>query len=373
MSISKRIHERINKFWSKFSQTGVGNWFSAKTGQSLSNAEREANAFNSSEAQKARDWEEQQYLKYESPKAMMDQYQAAGLNPALMYEGYSPSTPMTDVSANSVSPNSETDVMSDLFQMITGAMTLKQSIDKNKAEISLIDAQKRNIESDTTGKDIDNSNKQRGYDLSFRLTEAEISEINQALKESDQRINESLQRIKESDVRIDEANKRIEVAGKQIELMDSEKDWYIAKTFVEQLNAETMRRIMPYVEAYQEAVIALTNAKTEKEQWQAQDYCVSSQRKILDYMLEEKLIDQGYYDELIKQMKNKTGMDVATGVVGMVSDLAVGVGLTMTGAGALKGLGKGAGVIIGAGSGIAHSASGAYSGSGAASSMTLGF
>lgn len=363
--------DKWRQFKNWFYNTGVGQWFGAKTGQTLSAAEQQANAFNAEEAQKARDWEEQQYLKYEAPKAMMDQYQAAGLNPALMYEGYSPSAPMTDVSANSVSPDSEAPIMRDIFGLVSGAMNLKMSMDKNRADISLIDAQKRNIESDTTGKDIDNSNKQRGYDLSFRLTEAEISEINQALKESDQRINESLQRIKESDVRIDEANKRIEVAGKQIELMDSEKELNIAKKFVEELNAEKMRKLMPYVESYQEAVIALTNAQTEKEQWQAQDYCVSSQRKILDYLLEEKLIDEGYYGEMIKQMKNKTGMDVATGVVGMISDIAVGVGLTMTGAGALKGLRKGAGVLISGASGISHSASGAYSGRGAASSMTL--
>lgn len=343
--------DKWRQFKNWFYNTGVGQWFGAKTGQTLSAAEQQANAFNAEEAQKARDWEEQQYLKYEAPKAMMDQYQQAGLNPALMYEGYSPSAPMTDVSANSVSPDSESPIMRDIFGLVSGAMNLKMSMDKNRADISLIDAQKRNIESDTTGKDIDNSNKQRGYDLSFQLTEAEISEINQALKESDQRINESLQRIKESDVRIDEANKRIEVAGKQIELMDSEKDLNIARKFVEDLNAEKMRRIMPYVEAYQEAVIALTNAQTEKEQWQAQDLCVSSQRKILDYLLEEKLIEQGYYDEMIRQMKNKTGMDVATGVVGMVSDLAVGIGLTMTGAGAIKGLSKGAGVLIGGASG----------------------
>lgn len=42
-------------------------------------------SFNRKEAQKARDWQEQMYNEYQSPEALLRQYEDAGLNPYLLY------------------------------------------------------------------------------------------------------------------------------------------------------------------------------------------------------------------------------------------------------------------------------------------------
>ena len=87
-------------FWNAL-LTGIGTAYEIRRDQSLTGAQREANAFSSSEAETARNfeaaqaeiarqWEEEQYLKYNSPAAVMRQYQDAGLNPSLLY-GSAPS------------------------------------------------------------------------------------------------------------------------------------------------------------------------------------------------------------------------------------------------------------------------------------------
>lgn len=54
--------------------------------------------FESQQAQVARDWQEEQYLKYNSPSALIAQYQDAGMNPALMYGGATGTSASTSTS-----------------------------------------------------------------------------------------------------------------------------------------------------------------------------------------------------------------------------------------------------------------------------------
>lgn len=48
---------------------------------------QQQNKFNAEQAQISRDWQREYYEQYQSPEAQVRQYQQAGLNPALMYEG----------------------------------------------------------------------------------------------------------------------------------------------------------------------------------------------------------------------------------------------------------------------------------------------
>ena len=88
---------------------GIGNFWKKITGLGTTGSEREAMEFNadqahinrefqSAEAQKARQWQEDFFTKYQSPQAQVRQYQDAGLNPALMY-----ARGVTPVSASSAS------------------------------------------------------------------------------------------------------------------------------------------------------------------------------------------------------------------------------------------------------------------------------
>lgn len=113
----------------------------------LTGSQREANAFSESEAEKnrgfqhaeaeiARDWQEQQYLKYNSPAAMVSQYQGAGLNPSLMFgQMTSPASTSTSApsgdSAASVAPAG-----GDLVGMIGQLMQLSK-LDEEKRSLTL--------------------------------------------------------------------------------------------------------------------------------------------------------------------------------------------------------------------------------------------
>lgn len=55
-------------------------------------------SFNRKEAQKARNWQEQMYNEYQSPEAMLRQYEDAGLNPYLLYGNGSASGSMPTAS-----------------------------------------------------------------------------------------------------------------------------------------------------------------------------------------------------------------------------------------------------------------------------------
>ena len=313
--------DKWNQFKNWFYNTGVGKWFKAKTGQELSAAEQQANAFNAEEAQKARDWEEQQYLKYEAPKAMIDQYQQAGLNPALMYEGYSPSAPMTDVSASSVSPHSETPIMSDMFSLVSGALNLKMSMDMNKANV-------RNMEQDThlkqveaEGKSIDNKNKQRAYDLQFESTEWDIKATQQKIEESKTKVNEMLQGIKESASRIDLNNKQIEIGDSTIELQGTQADLNRAKETLTNLDAAKASLMLPYVQAVQEANLALMEAQTEAEWQKANKTLVEAEGQLLKNAADQKLIDGGYYEEMMLKQRRERKAITANATVGNICNV----------------------------------------------------
>lgn len=95
------------------------------TGASLTPADREAAALQLSNQQTLNEEDFQRkidfYERYESPQAMMQQYKAAGLNPALMYQGapsVSASGGVGTGSAQSVSPAMES--ISSLIQAIGG-------------------------------------------------------------------------------------------------------------------------------------------------------------------------------------------------------------------------------------------------------------
>lgn len=121
--------------------------------QGLTGAQKEANEFSASqaeidrrfqsaEAEKARAWQEEQYLKYNSPSAQVHQYEAAGINPALMFGD--PATPASTqtsapagASAASVSPTG-----GDLVGMIGQMLSF-----------SKLDAEIENIKSDTRSKE----------------------------------------------------------------------------------------------------------------------------------------------------------------------------------------------------------------------------
>ena len=147
-------------------------------GAGFSNTQLAEMQYNHDEAQLDRQFQEDMYNKYQSPEAQMRQYQAAGLNPALMYEGGVDINGPSGGSAASVSGASGGDsptnsfeqvmgVMSQFINMITGASGVSSSVmntvNNTKATNSTVALQDADIakkEEETRGIKIDNERKQ---------------------------------------------------------------------------------------------------------------------------------------------------------------------------------------------------------------------
>lgn len=147
-------------------------------GKGFSNTQLAEMQYNHDEAQLDRQFQEDMYNKYQSPEAQMRQYQAAGLNPALMYEGGVDINGPSGGSAASVSGASGGDsptnsfeqvmgVMSQFINMITGASGIGSSVintvNQSKATNSTVALQDADIakkEEETRGIKIDNERKQ---------------------------------------------------------------------------------------------------------------------------------------------------------------------------------------------------------------------
>lgn len=144
---------------------GIGSFWRKVTGLGTTNSEREAMDFNSeqaqinrefqsAEAQKARQWQQDFFTKYQSPQAQVRQYQEAGLNPALIYgRGVTPlsaSSASSGPSGDSASVQMPAVDSSSLAQMLFSAAKLP-------SEIDLLNSQADDFRASAEGKNIHNA------------------------------------------------------------------------------------------------------------------------------------------------------------------------------------------------------------------------
>lgn len=152
------------------SNTAVGSIGRAMTGSGLTGAQAEQNAFNASQAEITRMWQEKmQGSQYQrSVKDML----SAGLNPALMYG--SSAGPASMPSGPSASGNSITPDVSSLINLMMARKQMNlidSQINKNEA-----DANKSNAEAE--GQDITNSYLDQTIQAQLALYGANYNEIN---------------------------------------------------------------------------------------------------------------------------------------------------------------------------------------------------
>lgn len=67
------------------------------------------------------------------------------------------------------------------------------------------------------------------------------------------------------------------------------------------MNAKQIEMLLPYIQARQEAEIALTNAKTDEAKYSAESAMYDANLKMLKSLVDAKLIDSSYYDSVIDQ------------------------------------------------------------------------
>lgn len=175
--------------WLKGVGKGIASLWNKATGADLTNAERQTmdwNAaqaqenrnFQSAEAEKARQWQEDYYTQYESPQARIRQYEEAGLNPALLYgqnigSGTAPSTSVPSGASASVGlPSSGA---GDLLSFIGQMMSMKSLINKNNADADNASADAENKRADTGLK-----NQQKEWNPKLFQSEIDKNEANAA-------------------------------------------------------------------------------------------------------------------------------------------------------------------------------------------------
>ena len=241
-------------------------------GDQFSNTQLAEMQFNHDEAQIDRDWNERMYNMYQSPEAQMRQYQEAGLNPALMYQGGVDINGPSGGSAASASgavggedPQSGFErvmgVMSQFLNMLTGASSIGQSVvqlknqtSETKATVEEKKAHAANLEADTAGKQLSNQ-----ITAAFGMAEAYYK--NEQSKAS---IASTYQGIRESVSRISLNDSTIELNGEKIEVAKSEVGLNWAKASLTKFTEEQGRALLEPSKRLLNAQIALVRAQTAK-------------------------------------------------------------------------------------------------------------
>lgn len=162
-------------------------------GDSFNNTQLAEMQYNHDEAQLDRQWQEDMYRKYQSPEAQMRQYDDAGLNRALAYNGgvdingpSGGSAASADVAASGESPvngfQSAMGVMSTVMELLLGGSNLATSLksisnqsrsvdndtSRTTAQNALTNEEQKKTAEETKGIKIDNDRKQ----LQFTIEQA---------------------------------------------------------------------------------------------------------------------------------------------------------------------------------------------------------
>lgn len=217
MQGSKALFNGINSLWNKL------------TGAGTTNAEKEAMQFNanqaeldrqfqSAEAEKARQWQEDYYQQYQSPAAMMRQYEQAGLNPALMYGGATgsstaPSTSVpTGASASSGAPVTEAgSLLSTIMQAVLA-----------KSQINLNNANANNANASAGEHNMNVEWKPKLFESEISKNYATTSNLLAGVQLLNQQVQQIIKNMELTDVQIDKViaetdNVRVDTAKKELE------------------------------------------------------------------------------------------------------------------------------------------------------------
>lgn len=302
-----------------------------------------ARNWSSKEAELAYERQLEYYDSRLSPSAQVEQYEKAGLNPALMYKGGASSS--SSSSAPQASPVGSPSGSAVTFQpmQVFSMLEAIMSIQRQKAEIENIQADTNQIEKNTSWIDTYNS-------ASVDSMRAGIDKVRSDIEVNESVVDKNIQDINESISRISVNDSTIQVNGALIDLHGSQTVLNECRSAVERLNAKTIKEMLPYIQARQEAEIALTNAKTDEARYSAEDKMYDANLKYLRGLVDAKLIDSSYYDSVIDQAhwsskakKREYKWQPINDICHNMSMLMIGAGSIMSGVGgAASGLGQAA-------------------------------
>lgn len=301
-------------------------------GDSFNNTQLAEMQYNHDEAQLDRQWQEDMYRKYQSPEAQMRQYDAAGLNRALAYNGgvdingpSGGSAASSDVATSGESPvngfQTAMGVMSTVMELLLGGSNLAtklktlqfQGIETSNntkiAEATALEkaANARNLDANTemtqlhTRLDAAFSSVER--DLGIKSRRAEIANIIAG-------IQEKMSNISVNNSTIEVNSKQIDLMDKTIDVKDSEIALNLVKESYAKMQIEQQTELFPFVkERYMAETQLLEEQFMEYEKnavaQRTKDYADASVA-LVKAAKEQGLLDAGYCDAYIGYMTGDT-------------------------------------------------------------------
>lgn len=227
----RNVFDSIRNWWNRSKVgSGVSSWLGGVTGSSLTPAEMAANEFSHNEAQLGRQFTEDFYNQYQSPQAMVRQYQEAGLNPGLMYgSGTGSSGTVSSSAPSSVTPSSSPLA---LLSVIPSLAKLKAEIDDVHASAALKRDQGALARANTFLTDLTSRTKPALDELEIQLRRQGVSlnEIDLAWKEKQYE-----QAYRRGEIDVEMARVGVARALKEIEQLSADTALTLNKVRTEEL------------------------------------------------------------------------------------------------------------------------------------------
>lgn len=343
------LAEALGGYWTDSAAEG-----NAPTGMDITNMafqehmQNQQNQFTQNMYAEDRAWQEEMYERYQTISAQVRQMQEAGLNPALMYgsgagspsavsSGQMPSSGSGSApSSSGRSPIQGFQKAMSAIQAVLGMLSSGNSVAqgisslvrnrtmniKDKAQAALFDEQR-------------NTEKDKQYNLAM---ESLLMESEAALNNIDKTYRDTLNSLQVEKSRleivhtwagyqktlsdIDVNNSVIEINGKQIELLDKTldiKDQELALSQIKVVMARREEMIQPEMlelqKNYLDSQVLLNNAKIDSEKAAAEQARANAANALWSAMVNKKLIDIGYYEQQVKNMKTQNRVAIANCIV----------------------------------------------------------
>lgn len=283
------------------------NLFTKWSGTGMTDAEKDAADYNTQVGRENMELEKQMQLEIfnqtQSYEAQVRNMQAAGLNPALMFNGgasqSSVSGPSAQAGTATASPSGEFPNILGLVKTIMGASQLKSEnkLRESQSEKNIAEANAANA---SAGKS---------------KIETDLLEIDKRWAEVRNRIytNEGLSRIKKnlSDITVNNGRIRlmdseVSLNFKDIKLKDSQILVNEADAILKGIDAVKARKLLPYAVEYYRADIMLKNAQTEQAKSSAISLHANALVSMAEAMIKEGLVSGGYVRKFLDNLDADT-------------------------------------------------------------------
>ena len=302
--------------------------FAARDRQDQKKANQEVMDFNAEEAEKSRDWQEEQYKKYESVAAQMQQRQQAGLNPNEGISSMSVGSGSTaSTSANQISPLSKTDFS--LFSQIPGMST---QVQQTKLQNKLLGEQTLGVKLDNEAKRMQNAKlaiETNDYPSYYSLMKEGLVKGNQL---TDEQIKKAFDEARMAHVKANEAEDAYNAGVNQIvdghNLTEAQLQYYMkqkeeidARIRNLNLDADAKQFALNLSKIYDEQFLKLDLAARETE---VKEFLDTSEVRVSLYNVQKSFaklaVDEATRQDALAKIKSEYELHIAQQILNAAED-----------------------------------------------------